>query len=96
VAKFEKLCMDKILANAFVSLPESKAKEFVEKSVGKTPKEMEALVVEYFSEEIYNNLVGKTIGNLIHDYLKTILPQCSEEQKQKIAAHMASLNVLKD
>lgn len=95
VKKFTLLCIEKTFAETLTSLPESNRKQLLAEIDRKTPEEIGKIVGRYINPQIYTNTLGKTMGNLIHDYLQTILPQCSEQQKQQIQTHLAALDTSK-
>lgn len=95
VANFTKLCLNKSLLAAIHSLPERKQESLRKKIAEKSQEEQATIVKEYLDEQSLQATIQQISLEVLGEYLDTIMPVLSEEQKKRLQSYLSSLESTK-
>lgn len=87
---FLALCLQKALFSLMTDFPQDKQDQLVQRLSLTLPERQEALLLEYFSAEKLQEAVKESSKSTFEEYLQTIIPTLSEDQKNKLEAYLSS------
>jgi len=87
---FLSLCLQKAFMSLVQELPQDKQDQLTQRMSLTTPDKMEALLLEYFPKEKFENAVKEASRSTFEEYLQTIIPTLNEEQSNKLEQYFSS------
>lgn len=86
--EFLELCSKEALINYIQTLPEAKQTELKDASeAGKDPKD---ILNDFLSDKEFGEAISNASESVFSDYLKTITPSLSQDQKNKLNSYLSS------
>jgi hypothetical protein len=90
--QFLQLCMQRALVDIVEALPQDQQKTIQEEvTPDKKPEEVQQILQRYFSQEQYLQQLQLSTQALFQDYIQTITPTLSDDQKQKLQQYLTSI-----
>ncbi|MBI4098218.1 MAG: hypothetical protein HY426_04235 [Candidatus Levybacteria bacterium] len=87
---FLALCFQKAFVNLTQKLPQDKQDQLTQRMSLVSADKTEALLLEYFPKEEFENAIKEASRSTFEEYLKTIIPTLNEEQRSKLEAYLSS------
>lgn len=92
VKKFIEGCDKKTIADQVSSLPPEKQEELKQElSKSQSQEDIKGILAKYFSEEQYSQSLEKVTKSSFQEYIDSVMPALTEEQKKKLDSYLSSL-----
>jgi hypothetical protein len=90
INKFIELCIQEALSEYISLLNEERQKQIQTILLGQDPDKLREQLLPYIKAEEYQKLLKENTKKFLTDYLQTITPSLSEEQKTEMSSYFQS------